>query len=44
MGAFRIYLKLEDVKTAQKVGGEGFSNRPKMKLKTKLNSLCLERR
>jgi len=43
LGAFKIYLKLEDVKIPQKVGGEGFSNQPKMKLKSKLNSLIIEK-
>jgi len=36
---FRTSLKLKDVKTRQKVGGEGYSNRPKVKLKSKLNGL-----
>lgn len=37
LGTFTTCLKLEDVKTAQKVGGEGFSNPCEMKLKSKLN-------
>jgi hypothetical protein len=42
--ASRTCLKLEDVKTPEKVGGEGHLIPSKMKLKSKLNSLIINRR
>jgi len=39
LGAFQNISEAKGCQKHQKGGGEGFSNRPKMKLKSKLNGL-----